>query len=202
MAPLPRPAQPYPQQPLIPTQRAVTAAPPTATMPPPNSPPQPPPAAAAQAAPEDDTVVERPTAHIDNRRAVFAGLDKITGRTISFDAAIGETVKFGALEVTPRACYTRPPTEQTNTDAFVEVDEVTLQGEIKRIFTGWMFASSPGLNAVEHPIYDVWLTNCASPVETSSAEAVAQPVAAAAQPPRPLPAPRQRAARPSGQPLD
>ena len=98
------------------------------------------------------------------RRAVFSGLDKITGRTISFDAAIGETVQFGALQVTARACYTRPPTEATNTDAFVEVDEVTLQGEIKRIFTGWMFASSPGLHAVEHPIYDVWLTDCASPV--------------------------------------
>ncbi len=110
---------------------------------------------------------------------MFAGLDKITGRTITFDAAIGETVQFGALQVTPRACYTRPPTEATNTDAFVEVDEVTLQGEIKRIFTGWMFASSPGLNAVEHPIYDVWLTGCASPIETSLAEPPTQPAAAA-----------------------
>jgi hypothetical protein len=57
-------------------------------------------------------------------------------------------------------CFSRPPTETPNTDAFVEVDEVTLQGEIKRIFTGWMFAASPGLHAVEHPIYDVWVTNC------------------------------------------
>jgi len=104
---------------------------------------------------------------------VFAGLDKITGRTISFDAAIGETVQFGALQVTARACYTRPPTEATNTDAFVEVDEVTLQGEIKRIFTGWMFASSPGLHAVEHPIYDVWLTDCARPAGGAVAQAPA-----------------------------
>ena len=91
---------------------------------------------------------------------MFSGLDKITGRIISFDVAINETVQFGALQVTPRVCYTRPPTETPNTDAFVEVDEVTLQGEIKRIFTGWMFAASPGLHAVEHPIYDVWLTDC------------------------------------------
>jgi Uncharacterized protein conserved in bacteria (DUF2155) len=91
---------------------------------------------------------------------VFAGLDKITGRIISFDVAVNETVQFGALQVTPRACYSRPPTETPNTDAFVEVDEVTLQGEIKRIFTGWMFAASPGLHAVEHPIYDVWITDC------------------------------------------
>ncbi len=99
---------------------------------------------------------------IDNPKAVFAGLDKVTGRIISFDVAIGETVQFGALQVTPRKCYTRPPTETPQTDAFVEVDEVTLQGEVKRIFGGWMFAASPGLHAVEHPIYDVWLTDCGS----------------------------------------
>ena len=94
------------------------------------------------------------------RRAVFSGLDKITGRITSFDVAIGETVQFGALQVTPRACYTRKANETGNTDGFIEVDEVTLEGEVKRIFTGWMFASSPGLHAVEHPIYDVWLTDC------------------------------------------
>jgi hypothetical protein len=138
--------------------------------------------AAGEAAPDDDTVVEKPTAHIANKRAVFVGLDKITGRTIKFDAALGETVQFGALQVTPRTCYTRPPTEATNTDAFVEVDEVTLKGDIKRIFTGWMFASSPGLNAVEHPIYDVWLIDCASPIETTLAEPAEQ---SAASPPAP-----------------
>lgn len=144
-----------------------------------NLPPHP-----AETAPqEDDTVItETPTQHIENGRAVFAGLDKITGRTISFDAAIGETVQFGALQVTARACYTRPPTEPTNTDAFVEVDEVTLQGEIKRIFTGWMFASSPGLHAVEHPVYDVWLTDCASPPRGSVAQSTSPTPAAPARP--------------------
>jgi hypothetical protein len=125
------------------------------------------------ARPDDTVVTETPTQKIENARAVFAGLDKITGRTISFDAAIGETVQFGALQVTSRACYTRPPTEATNTDAFVEVDEVTLQGEIKRIFTGWMFASSPGLHAVEHPVYDIWLTDCAQPAGGAVAQAPA-----------------------------
>jgi hypothetical protein len=140
-----------------------------------------------------------PTQKIDNARAVFAGLDKITGRIISFDAAIGETVQFGALQVTARVCYTRPPTEATNTDAFVEVDEVTLQGEIKRIFNGWMFAASPGLHAVEHPIYDVWLTDCATPSATRVAEPPAvQPTPAAATTPaaRP-PSPRPRQATPA-----
>jgi hypothetical protein len=110
--------------------------------------------------PSDAVVVEPPAQRITNPTTVFAGLDKITGRIISFDVAVNETVQFGALQVTPRACYSRPPTETPNTDAFVEVDEVTLQGEIKRIFTGWMFAASPGLHAVEHPIYDVWITDC------------------------------------------
>jgi len=118
-----------------------------------------PPADAGVAA--GDEVATGPPGHkVPNPTSVFAGLDKITGRITSFDVAIGETVQFGALQVTPRACYTRPPTETPHTDAFIEVDEVTLQGEIRRVYTGWMFAASPGLHAVEHPIYDIWLTDC------------------------------------------
>jgi hypothetical protein len=97
---------------------------------------------------------------IKNPTAVFSGLDKITGRIISFEVAVDETVQFGALQLTPRVCYTRPPTENANTTAFIEVDEVTLENKYRRIFTGWMFASSPGLHAVEHSVYDVWLTDC------------------------------------------
>jgi hypothetical protein len=97
---------------------------------------------------------------IVNRVAVFAGLDKITGRIIAFDVYMGETVQFGALQVTPRVCYNRPPTEQPKTTSFVEVDEITLENKVRRIFTGWMFASSPGLHGVEHAVYDVWLTGC------------------------------------------
>ncbi len=175
-------------------QRARNAPPPAGPTP---QPANPPPAQPADTAPQpDDTVVtEVPTQKIDNARAVFSGLDKITGRIISFDAAVGETVQFGALQVTARACYTRPPTEATNTDAFIEVDEVTLQGEIKRIFSGWMFASSPGLHGVEHPIYDVWLTDCTAPVRL--AEPAAQPTPAAATP---APRARPRQAAPPRQP--
>src|SRR5262249_55481372 len=110
--------------------------------------------------PGDVVVAEPPTQKIPNNSAMVAGPDKTTGPILALDAAIGETVQFGALQVTPRVCYTRPPTETSNIDAFIEVDEVTLQGDVKRIFTGWMFAASPGLHAVEHPIYDVWLTDC------------------------------------------
>lgn len=99
-------------------------------------------------------------ARIENPVAVFSGIDKITGRITTFDVYIGETVQFGALQVTPKVCYSRDDTEAQKTDAFVEVEEITLDRKIRRIFTGWMFADSPGLNAVEHPIYDVWLKDC------------------------------------------
>jgi len=97
---------------------------------------------------------------IKNQIAIFSGLDKITGRIISFEAAIDETVEFGAFLVTPRVCFTRPITEPQNTSAFVEVDEITVSGSTKSLFGGWIFASSPGLHGVEHPIYDVWLIGC------------------------------------------
>ena len=176
-----------------PPQRARVGPPPANPQQPGNPPPPQPTDTAPQS---DDTVVtETPTQKIPNNRAVFSGLDKITGRIISFDAAIGETVQFGALQVTARACYTRPPTEATNTDAFVDVDEVTLKGEIRRIFTGWMFASSPGLHAVEHPIYDVWLTDCSQPIQAPAPVAQSTtpspaPAAPAPQRPRQPPAPR------------
>jgi len=97
---------------------------------------------------------------IANPVAVFSGLDKITGRIITFEVGLDETVQFGALQITPRVCYSRPATESPNTTSFVEVDEVTLDNKISRIFSGWMFASSPGLHGVEHPVFDVWLLEC------------------------------------------
>ena len=74
--------------------------------------------------------------------------------------AINETVQFGALQITPRVCYSRPPTDPPQTDAFAQVDEIDEQKKEKRIFSGWMFADSPGLNGIEHPIFDIWLTAC------------------------------------------
>jgi hypothetical protein len=132
--------------------------------------------------PGDEIVTEPPAQKIVNKKASFSGLDKITGRIINFDEDIGETVQFGALRVKTDACYTRPATEAANTDAFVEVDEITLQGEVKRIFSGWMFAASPGLHGVEHPIYDIWLTDCKEP-QTTVATAAPEPPKPAQPPP-------------------
>jgi hypothetical protein len=97
---------------------------------------------------------------IANPIAVFNGLDKITARITRFEVPIDRTALFGTIEVTPRVCHTKPPTEPPQTTAFVEVNERRHEGEPRRIFTGWMFADSPGLSGVEHPVYDVWLTGC------------------------------------------
>jgi hypothetical protein len=173
---------------------------PSAATPPPGAQPlpgqrQPPksanaPPAPATLQPGDEVVAEPPSQKIVNKQAVFAGLDKITGRIIKFDVDIGETVQFGALRVKPDACYTRPSTEAANTDAFVEVDEITLQNEVKRIFSGWMFAASPGLHGVEHPIYDIWLTDCKEPQST---------IATTEQPAKPAPASQQQKRPPQRQ---
>jgi len=100
---------------------------------------------------------------IENPIAVFAGLDKITGVTTNFEIRVGEEAKFGGLIVRPLVCTTRPVTEEPKTSSFVQVDAVNADGNRDRIFSGWMFAESPGLNAVEHPIFDVWLTGCRDP---------------------------------------
>ncbi len=96
---------------------------------------------------------------IKNPTAIFSGLDKITGRIISFEAAVDETVQFGSLHLTTRVCYTRVE-ETPQTTTFIEVEEVLNDNQFKKIFAGWMFAASPGLNAIEHPVYDIWLTDC------------------------------------------
>ncbi|HEY8006208.1 MAG TPA: DUF2155 domain-containing protein [Methylocella sp.] len=117
--------------------------------------------------------------------AVFSGLDKITGRTIAFQAATGETVQFGTLQITERACLTRPATEAPQTTSFVEVDEVDAAKKYKRIFSGWMFAASPGLHGIEHPIYDIWLTECTGGHEPPESGPAPDP--AAVMPPPDMP---------------
>ena len=161
---------------------APSGAPPLPGLPPGQRQPKGVPGSAATLQPGDEVVTEPPAQKIVNKKASFSGLDKITGRIINFDEDIGETVQFGALRVKTDACYTRPATEAANTAAFVEVDEITLQGEVKRIFSGWMYAASPGLHGVEHPIYDIWLPDCKVPDTTIV-------TAAPVEPPKPSPPP-------------
>ena len=120
------------------------------------------------------TLVSTPAAHaerIENGVAVFSALDKVTATIKTLEVPLGETTTFGALKVTPRVCYSRPATEQPKTTSFVQVDELQLDGKQRSVFSGWMFAESPGLNAVEHPVFDVWLTGCNKPKNAVTAKA-------------------------------
>ena len=140
---------------------------------------------------------------IKHPRAIFSGLDKITGRIISFEVAADETVQFGSLQITTRVCYTRPATEAPQTTSFIEVDEVDTANQFKRIFSGWVYAASPGLSGIEHPVYDIWLNDCKGGTEViaSLPEAPLEPEIAdlpdaAAKSPKPAapPKPRRQAA--------
>jgi hypothetical protein len=119
---------------------------------------------------------------VENAVAVFAALDKVTAKISRLEVPLNQTATFGSLKVTPRVCYSRAPTEAPKTTTFVEVDEVLLDGNQKHVFSGWMFAESPGLSAVEHPVFDVWLTECSQPQRTAAPRPTQPNAPAAAAP--------------------
>jgi hypothetical protein len=92
--------------------------------------------------------------------AVLQGLDKVTARVSTFNASIGAIIKFGTLEIVVRKCDKRPPEETPESAAFIDVWDVRPDEVIVSVFRGWMFASSPALAAMEHPVYDVWILDC------------------------------------------
>lgn len=100
--------------------------------------------------------------------AVLQALDKVSARVSKLDAPIGQSVRFGNLKITSRACDKRPPEEEPESAAFLEIVEET-PGEVPMTqFVGWMFASSPALSAMEHPIYDVWVLDCRNASSSTS----------------------------------
>ena len=92
--------------------------------------------------------------------AILQGLDKITARISTIKAPIGQPVRFGTLEITVRACDKRPPEEPPESAAYMEIREIRPGAQPARVFAGWMFASSPALSALEHPVYDVSVVDC------------------------------------------
>jgi len=92
--------------------------------------------------------------------AVLQGLDKVTARISTFEAPVGQAVRFGALTILVRACHKRPPTEPPESAAFLQIDDARGDTPPVRAFSGWMYASSPALSALEHPVYDVWVVDC------------------------------------------
>lgn len=94
------------------------------------------------------------------RALVLRGLDKITGRPTNIYAPIGVPVDFATLTITARYCYSTPPSEPPETAAFVEITDHRPDQPHKQVFSGWMHASSPSLNGLQHPLYDVWVISC------------------------------------------
>ncbi len=112
--------------------------------------------------------------------ARLQALDKGTARTLTFEARVGATMKYGPLYIKVQACRKTPPVAQPESAAFVQVWEVTPKDEAQWVFSGWMFASSPALSAMDHPIYDIWVLDCLEQV-TPAAKAPATAPAASTE---------------------
>jgi hypothetical protein len=91
---------------------------------------------------------------------VLQALDKVAARVSPLEVEVGSTIDFGTLRITARHCDKRPPEETPESAAFLEIVEVRPEDEPVVYFTGWMFASSPALSALEHSVYDVWVIDC------------------------------------------
>ena len=96
----------------------------------------------------------------ERRLAVLQALDKVVARTSRLEAPLDRPVRFGTLRVVVRACHAAPPEEPPENVAFLEIDEVHHDERAVRLYTGWMFSSTPGLAALEHPVYDIWVLAC------------------------------------------
>ena len=98
---------------------------------------------------------------------VFGNLDKVTGRVNTMTGGIDTPIRFGTLEIVTRSCFAHPPEEPPENAAFVEIFDHPEQGEKKKVFSGWMYGSSPALSALDHPVYDVWVLRCESKASKS-----------------------------------
>jgi hypothetical protein len=103
--------------------------------------------------------------------AVLQALDKVSAQVEKIEASLDRVARFGTLEIFVRGCQKAPPEEPAESAAFLEIFDT--RGGRQQIFSGWMFASSPALSALEHPVYDVWVLDC---MNASSSEAESAPV--------------------------
>lgn len=101
-----------------------------------------------------------PAASLEGSGVMLQGLDKVTARVKTIEAELGQTVQFGSLEIVAKRCFKRPPEESPESAAFLEIREIRQGEDSRTLFSGWMFASSPALSALEHPVYDVWVKDC------------------------------------------
>lgn len=151
--PIPEPEESFPQDP--------TNAPPSAEPMPPSELPSLPPSEPPPPPPPEVIVPPPPSGAAPNALGVvLGGIDKVAARTAKFEANLKQKVFYNTLIITAFACKTRPPEEPPESAAFLEIQERKPDGTTQKLFSGWMFASSPALNALEHPVYDVWVVSC------------------------------------------
>ena len=135
----------------------------------------------------------RPT--VDQAYAVLRGLDKITARVMRLEVAVGDMVAFGTLDIVVRACRSTTPEETPENAAFLQIDDEPPGQTPRRVFSGWMFSSSPALSAMDHPVYDVWLVECrATPTPPEELEPPPERTPLPESPPIPPPLPEGRRA--------
>lgn len=124
----------------------------------------------------------QPVGAVEMDTAVLQGLDKVTARVSTIEVAVGRAARFGTLEIIARTCDKRPPEDPPESAAFLDIWEVRPGEPVQSLFRGWMFASSPALSALEHPVYDVWVIDCkntgaSEPAPPADAEPPARPSA-------------------------
>jgi hypothetical protein len=125
----------------------------------------------------EDAMIAEPVARLQ-------GLDKVTARISDFAAPVGTPVRFGTLSITVHDCETNPPEDPPESAAFLQITESRRGEPEKRLFSGWMFASSPALSALQHPVYDIELLGCTAASASSAAKSAvgktAEPASASA----------------------
>ena len=149
--PLPQPVDPAPAEPETPADQVS-----------PSEFPVQPPVEVPVAPPPPPEVVPTPSTGAAPQAlgVMLGGIDKVAARTAKFEANLRQKVFYNTLIITAYACKTRPPEEPPESAAFLEIQERKPDGTTQKLFSGWMFASSPALNALEHPVYDVWVVGC------------------------------------------
>jgi len=135
---------------------------------------------AAPAEAPDPNAPPPPLADAPGTTLMLRGLDKITGRPTDITAPIGKPVSFATLTITARSCYSTPPSEPPETSAFVQIEDHRPDQPARQVFSGWMYASSPGLNGMQHPLYDVWVIACRGGASAPTAVAASGPAKVAA----------------------
>ena len=111
---------------------------------------------------KSDDISSEPKSLKDDKVYInLTALDKITAKTSSIKLAIGDKKIFGSLEIQALKCQLSESSDTSDTVAYIQVKDLSAKDNNQVfLFNGWTFASSPTLQSIDHPIYDLWITSC------------------------------------------